>query len=253
MRCRPASGDGVTQADWVNNYDATYGPGNPSATSQAVVGTRLDNPVRAATRANATYREQERAWGHSQRSPNSRPPTPTQATVGAVATGLVVFGIGCALRVCGQGTVVATQLAVHLSCSNGGYCPPGWAQDTLSIAGMIIGGPKPRLTKTSTAAGAAARAPSVIEVGGLKLPGVPRGLTGTPTRSGKGLEYRIPRGTPELDPRVASIRVMDPVTTGKYHYRNGYVTYMNSGGQAVNPLTGRTLQPSDPLWHIPLP
>lgn len=34
---------------------------------------------------------------------------------------------------------------------------------------------------------------------------------------------------------------------------NGYVTYMNGGGQAVNPLTGRTLQPSDPLWHIELP
>lgn len=95
--------------------------------------------------------------------------------------------------------------------------------------------------------------PAVIRVGELKLPGVPRGVTGTPTTSGKGLQYEIPRGTPELDPRVASIRVMDPVTTGKYQYPNGYVTYMNSGGQAVNPLTGRTLQPSDPLWHIELP
>lgn len=45
---------------------------------------------------------------------------------------------------------------------------------------------------------------------------------------------------------------MDPVTSGKYQYPNGYVSYMNSGGQVVNPLTGRTLQPSDPLWHIPL-
>ena len=68
-----------------------------------------------------------------------------------------------------------------------------------------------------------------------------------------GLECAIPRGTPELDSRVASIRVMDPVTSGKYQYPNGYISYMNGGGQAVNPLIGETLQPSDPLRHIPLP
>jgi len=43
------------------------------------------------------------------------------------------------------------------------------------------------------------------------------------------------------------------VTTGRYQYPNGYVSYMNSGGQVVNPLTGKTLQPSDPLWRIELP
>jgi hypothetical protein len=103
------------------------------------------------------------------------------------------------------------------------------------------------------AANAAARTPGIIRVGELKLPGVPKGATGKLTTTGKGLEYQIPPGTPEIDPRVASIRVMDPVTKGKYPKPNGYVTYMNSDGQAVNPLTGRTLQASDPLWHIELP
>lgn len=86
----------------------------------------------------------------------------------------------------------------------------------------------------------------------MKLPAVPIGATGTPVRTGRGMEYTIPRGTAELDPWVATIRVMDPVTSGRYQYPNGYATYMNSQGQAVNPITGHTIQPSDPLWHIPL-
>lgn len=71
-----------------------------------------------------------------------------------------------------------------------------------------------------------------------------------PVPSGEGLKYQIPRGTPELDPRVTSVRVMGPATSGEYHHLNGYVSYMNSSGQIVSPLTGQTLQPSDPLWHI---
>ena len=46
---------------------------------------------------------------------------------------------------------------------------------------------------------------------------------------------------------------MDPVTTGKYHYPNGYVVYMNEQLQTVNPLTGKVIPPSDPYAHIALP
>jgi hypothetical protein len=60
----------------------------------------------------------------------------------------------------------------------------------------------------------AAKALEVIKVGDLRLPGVPYGVIGVPVKTGKGLEYAIPPGTPELDPRVTSIRVMDPVTSG---------------------------------------
>jgi hypothetical protein len=50
-----------------------------------------------------------------------------------------------------------------------------------------------------------------------------------------------------LDSRVTGIRVMDPVTSGKYVYPHGYVSYFNELGQAVSPFTGRTIAPSDPL------
>ncbi len=42
---------------------------------------------------------------------------------------------------------------------------------------------------------------------------------------------------------------MDPVTSGKFLYPNGYVSYLNEGGQTVNPFTGQTISPSDPFWH----
>lgn len=88
----------------------------------------------------------------------------------------------------------------------------------------------------------------------VPLPGVPKGVVGTSVRTGKGLEYAIPRGTAEISERVASIRIMDPVTTGKYVYPNGYAVYMNAQGQRVNPLTGQMIDDlSDPFAHIPLP
>lgn len=34
---------------------------------------------------------------------------------------------------------------------------------------------------------------------------------------------------------------MDPVTSGKYLYPNGYVSYFNEAGQTVNPFTGQTI------------
>ncbi|MFC3996534.1 polymorphic toxin-type HINT domain-containing protein [Nocardiopsis sediminis] len=95
--------------------------------------------------------------------------------------------------------------------------------------------------------------PSSVEgPGGEELP-IPQGVAGVPVETGKGLQYDIPAGTPGLDSRVAFVRVMDPVTTGRYQYPNGYIVYMNSGGQTVNPITGRTVPRSSPYAHIPLP
>jgi hypothetical protein len=96
-------------------------------------------------------------------------------------------------------------------------------------------------------------APDLLRVGDLKLPAVPKGAVGTPTQTGKGMEYVIPRGTPEISERVASVRIMDPVTSGKYQYPNGYAVYMNSSGQTINPLTGQTIARTNPYAHIPLP
>jgi hypothetical protein len=94
----------------------------------------------------------------------------------------------------------------------------------------------------------------VIRAGNLKLPGVPKGAVGTLVKTGKGVEYAIPPGTPELDPRVTKIRIMDPRTDGLYDAPHGYAVYMNEATQTVNPLTGRTISDwSDPFAHIPLP
>jgi hypothetical protein len=95
--------------------------------------------------------------------------------------------------------------------------------------------------------------PAVIAThDGLRLPGVPDGVTGTRVTTGKGLEYSIAPGTPELHPSVVAIRIMDPVLKGQYQYPNGYAVYMNKTGQTINPLTGRTAPRSDPYSHIPL-
>ncbi|MFJ2215314.1 polymorphic toxin-type HINT domain-containing protein [Streptomyces sp. NPDC101062] len=82
---------------------------------------------------------------------------------------------------------------------------------------------------------------------------LPKGAKGTPVTSGKGMAYDIPAGTKGLDPRVTQVRVMDPVTTGKYQYPKGYVVYMNKAGQSVNPATGQTLSKADPYNHLSIP
>lgn len=89
---------------------------------------------------------------------------------------------------------------------------------------------------------------------GESLPAVQPGAVGTPVDSGKGLQYPISPNTPGLDPRVTSVRIMDPVTTPRWSYPHGYAVYQNAAGQTVNPLTGRTtVGKADPFAHIPLP
>jgi hypothetical protein len=110
-----------------------------------------------------------------------------------------------------------------------------------------------RSVPAGTAANIGAKGPEIIQVGERNLPAVPKGAVGIPTETDRGLEYKIPPGTPELSERVASIRIMDPTTTGKYPYPNGYAAYMNSTGQTINPLTGETIADADPLAHISLP
>jgi hypothetical protein len=137
---------------------------------------------------------------------------------------------------------------------NSGHAGRAAGHAVFDLATLFGAGSLTKTGRASAAAQTAARTPQVVSVpGGLKLSGVPKGASGVPVQTGKGLEYSIPRDTPELDPRVTSIRVMDPVTNGKYQYPHGYVAYMNEAGQTVNPLTGRTVLPSDPFAHVPLP
>lgn len=126
------------------------------------------------------------------------------------------------------------------------------ASFSFGILGFLV---KPgAVAAGGVAANTVPRAPQVLRVGKVKLSAVPKGAVGTPTTTGKGLEYAIPRGTAELNKRVASIRIMSPLTTGKNVYPNGYAVYMNAQGQRVNPLSGRMIHDlSDPFAHIPLP
>ncbi|MFJ6509296.1 RHS repeat-associated core domain-containing protein [Streptomyces sp. NPDC091879] len=121
----------------------------------------------------------------------------------------------------------------------------------LTVEGMhtyyVLAGKTPVLVHNSTCSIGSVTGPA-----GEVLP-LPKGATGTPVASGKGWAYDIPAGTKGIDPRAVQVRVMDPVTTGKYQYPNGYVVYMNKAGQSVNPLTGQTVSKADPYNHIPIP
>jgi hypothetical protein len=82
---------------------------------------------------------------------------------------------------------------------------------------------------------------------------VPEGATGpTPVRSGNGFQFTggSGAGSRGLAPGVSAVRVMDPVTSGKFLYPNGYVSYWNEiTNQTLNPYTGDPIAQSDPFWH----
>lgn len=91
---------------------------------------------------------------------------------------------------------------------------------------------------------------AVVGPDGIGLPGVPTGIISElPVNSGQGWIYPVAANQPGIDPRVVSIRVMEPTST----YPNGYVNYLNAQGQEVDPTTGRTIAPSNDYAHIPLP
>ncbi len=94
--------------------------------------------------------------------------------------------------------------------------------------------------------------PSTLRVDGTDIPAVPRGVVGRLSENGKGLRYDIPEGTKGLHANVSEIRIMNPITTGKYTYPNGYAVYMNEGGRTINPLTGELISNSHAFAHIPL-
>lgn len=92
--------------------------------------------------------------------------------------------------------------------------------------------------------------PNFIASSNGEIVAVPDGAVGpTMADSGNGIQFTGGSGGRGLDPRVTDIRVMDPVTTGKYTSPDGYVSYSNAAGQTVSPVTGQTIGKSDPLWH----
>lgn len=114
--------------------------------------------------------------------------------------------------------------------------------------------PKPSFIVGSDGVAVTAVSPSFVEYNDVMFP-VPEGAYGPfPVDSGKGFQYiHGTGGGPGLDPKVTSVRFMNPVTGGKYPHPDGYVNYMSSATpkpQAVDPKTGKTVKPSDPAWHL---
>jgi hypothetical protein len=92
--------------------------------------------------------------------------------------------------------------------------------------------------------------PNFIASSNGEIVAVPEGAVGpTVAESGNGIQFTGGSGGRGLDPRVTDVRVMDPVTTGKYPIPGGYVSYSNGAGQTVSPVTGQTIGKSDPFWH----
>ena len=100
--------------------------------------------------------------------------------------------------------------------------------------------------------GAKGGAPNfIVSPNGVAYP-VPNGATGPElANNGRGMQFQGGAGGNGLSPNTTGFRFMDPIATGPYPYPYGYGSYNNSSGQAVNPLTGKTIPKTDPMWHIP--
>lgn len=83
-------------------------------------------------------------------------------------------------------------------------------------------GPSTPFALRSVATEAVPNGPTFIAHPNGEVVPVPSGATGpTVVESGKGFQFTDGSGGPGLDPRVTDVRVMDPVTGGKYPYPYG--------------------------------
>ena len=88
-----------------------------------------------------------------------------------------------------------------------------------------------------------------LDVDGVptRIPITPAGPS-APTTGRGGVQVPISPSGP-LSSRVTSIRFMPSRPNSRYPIARPYMVFMN-GNQPINPLTGRSLMKSDPLWHI---
>jgi hypothetical protein len=195
----------------------------------------------------------------------------------ASAVGVIVAASACiASVVCGVAAGIAIRVGIGIATGAALYVAENAGTSSFTANGLLteaaIGG---GIALIGAGVGAAAikiigaalskwlpsaikavklKTPENIRVGDVVLPGVPKGSVGRLADNGKGLIYDIPAGTPEIHPNVTSIRVMDPLTSGRYPSPNGRVAYMNVSGETITPLSGiRTKGNTDPMSHILLP
>jgi len=151
------------------------------------------------------------------------------------------------------GCGIISDLAFINTCRNEGfaYCAGLRAPD-IAIAAATAGRAKLATTRAGAGAGGAAvpHSPSFVVKSNGEALIVPKGATGpSPVESGKGFMYRGGSGGHGLHKTTSSVRIMDPVTSGKHTYPNGYASYLNAGNQPINPFTGKTVGKSSTWWH----
>jgi RHS repeat-associated protein len=91
----------------------------------------------------------------------------------------------------------------------------------------------------------------IVDPSGQVFP-VPPGSTGpTPVINPAGNQTGVAftGGSGGANGQVSTMRIMDPVTSGKYQYPDGYIKYENANGQGVDPYSGKT--GSKPDTHFP--
>jgi RHS repeat-associated protein len=120
------------------------------------------------------------------------------------------------------------------------------ALSSMRPAGDLLPNP-PRPPPAPDFIGAGPYGPLLAVASGSVGPVVTVNPQGRPT----GTAFVGGAGGKSLDPRVSSLRMMDPDAK----YPSGYNVYQNNpvtgGPQGVNPYTGKTLPRGDPLRHIP--
>lgn len=111
-------------------------------------------------------------------------------------------------------------------------------RDVVGVAAIAVGAVRGQSASQS-------RGPSFVAASDGTVFPVPRGAIGpTPTRA-PGMQFTGGSGGHGLDPRVSGVRFMDANAN-----QGARAVYMNQTGQTVDPLTGRTVPPSDPAAHF---
>ncbi|WP_417266375.1 RHS repeat domain-containing protein [Brumimicrobium sp.] len=90
----------------------------------------------------------------------------------------------------------------------------------------------------------------IVSPNGTAFP-VPNNSIGPfPALNNRGIQFVNGNSGFGLSSRVHGFRFMDPITSGKYLYPNGYGNYFNSSNQSIHPYSGNMLSRSSDWWHI---
>jgi hypothetical protein len=73
------------------------------------------------------------------------------------------------------------------------------------------------------------------------------GIEVVPVVRGKAPLWRL-----QFSDRTSNVRIMDPTSKNPGGYVNYSIPNPHGKPQSINPYTGQTIDPSDPMWHQPI-